>query len=53
MRIVQDADEFERQVAVALEERDGELRQQRLAAARENSWERRAEQVIALLEKHL
>ncbi len=53
VRIARGADEFERQVAAALEERDDTLRAQRLAAARQNSWTRRAEQVIALIEAAL
>lgn len=51
--IARDAEEFERQVAAALQERDDTLRAQRSAAARQNSWERRAEQVIALIEAAL
>ena len=50
VRIAQGADEFERQVVVALEEQDEELRQRRLAVARENSWERRAEAALGVIE---
>lgn len=49
VRIAQDAEEFERQVAAALEERDEELRQRRLAVARENSWEKRAVEVLKII----
>lgn len=47
--IAQDADEFERHIAAALMERGEELRQKRLATAQENSWERRAKQIITLI----
>jgi glycosyltransferase involved in cell wall biosynthesis len=50
VRIAHDQDEFEQQVVAALEERDEELRQRRLAAARENSWERRAETIVRILD---
>jgi len=50
VRIAQDAREFEQQVAEALQEQDETLRQQRMAAAQENSWERRAETVLEIIE---
>lgn len=50
VRIARDADEFELHVVEALEEHDEDLRQRRLAAARENSWERRAEAVLKAIE---
>jgi glycosyltransferase involved in cell wall biosynthesis len=53
IRIARDQDEFARQTAAALKERDGRLVQRRLAAARENSWERRAEQVSRVLAEAL
>lgn len=53
VRVARDAREFEQQVAAALAEQDEALRQQRLAAARENSWEKRAEQVLGIIEAAL
>ena len=50
VRIARDAEEFERQVAAALEEQDEDLRQRRLAVARENSWESRAKTVLQIME---
>lgn len=51
--IAKDDEEFDLKVVKALEEQDRTLREQRQAAARENSWERRAKQVIVLLEEFL
>ena len=51
--IAKDAEEFEWNVVEALEEQDRTLRERRQAAARENSWEKRAKQVIVLFEEFL
>lgn len=51
--IGRDPVEFERQVDIALTEIDPDRPRQRLAAAQENSWERRAEQVVHLLDQAL
>lgn len=53
VRIARDIEEFERQLVVALEERDEALSQRRLATARENSWEKRAEQVLQIIDHAL
>jgi len=53
VRIGRDYFEFEQEVATALEEKDEQLKQGRLEVAKENSWERRAEQVVTLLERYL
>ena len=49
VRIARHVTEFEQQVAEALQEQGETLRQQRLAAAQENSWEKRVEEIIALI----
>jgi len=49
VRIAQDAEEFEQQVAAALDERSEDLRRRRLAAARENSWRKRAQAVLEII----
>ncbi len=51
--IARDVEDFERKVTQALDERDGELRKLRLAAAQENSWERRAETVLEIIKASL
>ncbi len=51
--IAKDTVEFERQVAAALVERDKQLRERRLVAARENSWEKRVEQILMIVESAL
>ncbi len=49
VRIAKDPEEFERQLMLALGDQDRDLRQRRLAAARENSWEQRAESILEIL----
>lgn len=50
VRIARDAGDFERQIGAALKERDKGLVRRRLTAARENSWERRAEILLEAVE---
>lgn len=49
VRIAKDTEEFERQVIAALEEGSDELHQLQLKAAKDNSWERRADAVLSQL----
>ena len=49
VRIAENVAEFGHQVKAALEERDEDLLQRRLTAARENSWEQRAESILEIL----
>lgn len=51
VRIARDAAEFEREVCEALVERDERLCRRRLEVAQENSWERRVEKIIAVIEE--
>ena len=53
VRIAQDMVEFERQVAKALQEDDEQLCRRRVELAYENSWGRRAEQIISAIEEVL
>lgn len=53
VRVAHSADEFERNVEEALKEKDSTLCQQRLDIARKNSWNRRAEKVLEIIEATL
>lgn len=53
VRIAKDADEFDQHVIEALDEQDELLRERRKEVARKNSWEKRARQIIALIEECL
>jgi len=53
VRIARDATDFEQYVAESLQETDESLPQRRLAAARENSWERRVKQILQIVDSTL
>lgn len=53
VRIAGDAAEFEQAILVSLSEDSDGPRQRMLAAARENSWQRRAEQVLQIIDRAL
>ncbi|CAG1769315.1 Putative teichuronic acid biosynthesis glycosyltransferase TuaH [uncultured bacterium] len=53
VRVAYSADEFERNVEEALKEKDSNICQQRLDVARKNSWKRRAEKVLEIIERKL
>lgn len=51
--VARDATQFDRNIVASLSEDDDSLPQQRVEAALENSWKKRAEQVMILLEQCL
>ena len=53
LRIARDGKEFKYQIEQALMENDETLQLKRIRIAQENSWEKRAKKIIALLEKCL
>ncbi|BBO18590.1 glycosyltransferase [Candidatus Brocadia pituitae] len=53
VRVAHNAEEFERNIEEALAEKDNNLRHQRLAIARMNSWNRRAEKALKIIERKL
>lgn len=53
VRVANSADEFEKNVEEALEEKNSHICQQRLDVARKNSWKRRAEKVLEIIESVL
>ena len=46
-------EEFVRSIRLALNEKDGEIRQERIKIAKENSWEQRTSQITDILQKYL
>lgn len=50
VRIASDPDGFERQVIDSLAERNGDLPRRRLAVARQNSWKKRAEAMVEIMQ---
>ncbi|OHB73447.1 MAG: hypothetical protein A2W17_09395, partial [Planctomycetes bacterium RBG_16_41_13] len=51
VRVANNADEFERNIEQALKEKDSTICPQRLEVARKNSWNRRAEKVLEIIER--
>ena len=53
VRIAHDVAEFEHEISMALAEGDECLERRRIEAARENSWEKQAEKILAIVKKTL
>jgi len=50
IRIASDIEDFEMQVLEALKDKDKDLCQQRLETARENSWQKRVETILKIID---
>ena len=53
VRIAEDIEDFERQILEALQDKDKELCQQRLEAAGNNSWQKRVETILKVIDTNL